>query len=530
MTKFTHLHTHSHYSLLDGLPKIPELLDYVKELGMDSVALTDHGVMYGAVEFYKEAKARGIKPIIGCEVYVAYGGRLDKRPNSNNKISHMILLCKNQKGYQNLVKLVTLAHLEGFYYKPRIDEEILEKHAEGLIGTSACLNGKIPKLLLANKLEEAEALALRYQKLFGKDSFYFELQHHQSIPEQEKVNKKLTELSKKTGIPLIATNDIHYLRPEDAEAQDVLMLINTGADPNDPERLSLKSDDFSMLSPDAMLEHFKDVPEAIENPQKIVELCDFEFELGKTRLPHFDVPGGKTPEEYLTQISKEGLRKRFGENITQEMKDRLDYELSVINKTGFSSYILIVQDFINWAKQNRIVVGPGRGSAGGSLVCYVTNITNVNPLKHDLLFERFLNPERIAMPDIDVDFTDRRRDEVLKYVSEKYGHDKVAQIITFGTMASRAVIRDVGRALAYSYSYCDQLAKMIPFGMDLPETLEKVTEVKELYKSDPQGKRLLDLALKLEGVARHASTHACGVVISAAPLTDSVPLQHPQAW
>ena len=527
MTKFTHLHTHSHYSLLDGLPKIPDLIDCVKDLGMDSVALTDHGVLYGAVEFFKVAKEKGVKPIIGCEVYVAFEKHTDKRPNIDSKSYHMILLAKNQIGYQNLVKLVTKAHLEGYYYKPRIDEELLEQHAEGLIGTSACINGKIPKLLLANKLEEAEALALRYQKLFGKDSFYFELQHHQSIPEQEKVNKKLTELSKKTGIPLIATNDIHYLRPEDAEAQDVLMLINTGADPNDPERLSLKSDDFSMLSPDAMLEHFKDVPEAIENTQKIVELCDFEFELGKTRLPHFDVPGGKTPEEYLTQISKEGLRKRFGENITQEMKDRLDYELSVINKTGFSSYILIVQDFINWAKQNRIVVGPGRGSAGGSLVCYVTNITNVNPLKHDLLFERFLNPERIAMPDIDVDFTDRRRDEVLKYVSEKYGHDKVAQIITFGTMASRAVIRDVGRALAYSYSYCDALAKMVPFGMDLSETMDKVSEFKSLYDSDPMGKRLIDLALKLEGVARHASTHACGVVISAVPLDEMVPLQHP---
>jgi len=527
MAKFTHLHTHSHYSLLDGLPKIPDLLDCVKDLGMDSVALTDHGVLYGAVEFFKIAKEKGIKPIIGCEVYVAFEKMSDKRPNIDSKSYHMILLAKNQKGYQNLVKLVTKAHLEGYYYKPRIDEELLEQHAEGLIGTSACINGKIPKLLLSNKLDEAEVLAKRYQKLFGEDSFYLELQHHPSIPEQATVNKKLIELSKKTGIPLIATNDIHYLRPEDAEAQDILMLINTGADPNDPERLSLKSDDFSMLSSETMAENFRDVPEAIENTQKIVELCNFEFEFGKNHLPHFDVPDGKTAEQYLTEISKEGLRKRFGENITEEMKERLDYELSVINKTGFSSYILIVQDFVNWAKQNRIVVGPGRGSAGGSLVCYCTNITNVNPLKYDLLFERFLNPERIAMPDIDIDFTDRRRDEVLKYVADKYGHDRVAQIITFGTMASRAVLRDVGRALVYSYSYCDTLAKMIPFGMDLSETLEKVSEVKDLYDSDPMAKRLIDLALKLEGVARHASTHACGVVISEMPLDELVPLQYP---
>ncbi|MEK7664480.1 MAG: DNA polymerase III subunit alpha [Patescibacteria group bacterium] len=547
MSKFTHLHTHSHYSLLDGLPKIPELLDYVKELGMDSVALTDHGVLYGAVEFYKEAKARGIKPIIGLEAYVAYESRLDKRPNIDSKSYHMILLARNEQGYKNLVKLTTAAHLEGFYYKPRIDEEILEKYAAGLIGTSACLNGKIPRLLLANKTDEAETLAKKYENWFGKGNFYLELQYHKNIPEQQTLNKKLIELSKKTDIPLIATNDIHYLRPEDAEAQDILMLINTGSDPNDSERLSLKADDFSMLSPERMQELFSDCPEAIENTQKITESCNFEFDLGKVQLPNFQVPNGKTPEEYLTQLCNEGLKKRFsaqggsppkanvpsehtsggGEYITPEIKERMNYELSVINKTGFAPYILIVQDFVNWAKQNRIVVGPGRGSAGGSLVCYVTNITNVNPLQYDLLFERFLNPERIAMPDIDIDFTDRRRDEVIKYVAEKYGKDHVAQIITFGTMAARAVVRDVGRALGYTYSYCDTLAKMIPFGLDLSETLEKVSEVRDSYKNDPQAKKLIDLGLKLEGVARHASTHACGVVISEKPLTDSVPLQHP---
>ncbi len=526
-TKFVHLHTHSHYSLLDGLPKIPELLDYVKELGMDSVALTDHGVMYGSVEFFKEAKARGVKPIIGCEVYMATEGLKDKRPNIDSKSYHMILLAKNATGYKNLVKLVTTAHLDGYYYKPRIDEELLKTHAEGLIGTSACLNGKIPKMLLAGKHQEAEELALYYENLFGKGNFYLELQYHQNIPEQQQLNKLLIALNKKTGIPLVATNDIHYLRPEDAEAQDVLMLINTGADPNDPERLSLNIDDFSMIPPDRMLEIFKDTPEAIENAQKIADSVDFAFELGKTQLPHFDVPDGKTPEQFLTELCEIGLEKRYGKELPAGARERMDYELSVINKTGFAGYILIVQDFVNWAKSNRIVVGPGRGSAGGSLVCYLTQITNVDPIKHDLLFERFLNPERISMPDIDMDFTDRRRDEVIAYVGEKYGKDHVAQIITFGTMAARAVIRDVGRALQYTYNYCDVLAKMVPPGMDLSETLESVTEFKDLYKNDPQATKLIDLAKKLEGVARHASTHACGVVISARPLTDSVPLQHP---
>ena len=523
--KFSHLHVHSHYSLLDGLAKIDELLDYVKELGMDSVALTDHGVMYGAVEFYKKAKAKKIKPIIGCEVYTAFERLTDKRPNIDNRRNHLILLAKNEQGYKNLVKLSTIAHIDGFYYKPRIDEEALEKYAEGLIGLSACLQGKIPRLLLANKNEEAEATAKKYEEMFGKGNFYLELQPHQKIPEQITANKRIIELSKKTGIPLVATNDIHYLRKQDAEAQDVLMLINTGSDPNDPERLSMTQDDFSMISPEEMAEFFKDAPEAIENTQKIVGQCNFNFELGKTKLPHFPVPDNKAPEQYLTELCEQGLKKRFGDNITPEIRQRMDYELSIINKTGFAGYILIVQDFVNWAKQNRIVVGPGRGSAGGSLVSYLTNITNVDPIKHNLLFERFLNPERISMPDIDLDFADRRRDEVIKYVAEKYGQDHVAQIITFGTMAARAVIRDVGRALQYTYPYCDSLAKMIPFGMDLSETLEKVDEFKEKYENDQMCKRLVDLAKKLEGVARHASTHACGVVISADPLTASVPLQ-----
>jgi len=527
MAKFTHLHVHSHYSLLDGLPKIDELLDCAKELGMDSIALTDHGVMYGAIEFYKKAKAKGIKPIIGCEVYTAFEKLSDKRPKIDDKRNHLILLAKNEQGYKNLVKLVTTAHLEGFYYKPRIDEEVLEKYAEGLIGLSACIQGKIPSLLLSNKLEEAEETALRYQKFFGKGNFYLELQHHQNIPHQITANKKLIELSKKTGIPLVATNDIHYLRKEDSEAQDILMLINTGADANDPERLSMAQDNFSMFSPEEMREFFKDVPQAIENTQKIVDACNLKIELGKTKLPTFPLPEGKTAEQFLEELCAHGLKTRYGENPDQKIIDRMKYEISVIEKTGFAGYFLIVQDFVNWAKQNRIVVGPGRGSAGGSLVAYLTNTTNVDPLKHNLLFERFLNPERISMPDIDLDFADRRRDEVIKYVAQKYGSDHVAQIITFGTMAARAVVRDVGRALQYTYSYCDQLAKMIPMGMDLAETLEKVDEFKDKYESDEMARRLIDLGKKLEGVARHASTHACGVVISADPLTDTVPLQRP---
>src|SRR3989339_1152877 len=530
MIKFTHLHVHSHYSLLDGLPKIDELLDYVTELGMDSVALTDHGVMYGAIEFYKKSLAKKIKPIIGCEVYVAFEKHTDKRPNVDQKRNHLILLAKNEQGYKNLVKLVSIAQLDGFYYKPRIDEELLEKYAEGLIGMSACIQGKIPRLLISNKDEEAEATALKYEKFFGKGNFYLELQRHQNIPEQATANKKMVELSKKTGIPLVCTNDIHYLKKEDAEAQDVLMLINTGSDINDPERLSLKGFDVSMTKPEVMIENFKHIPEAIENTQKIADMCNFQFELGKTKLPLFPVPDNKTAEQYLTELCEIGLQKRFPDKDAEYLesaRERMNYELSVINKTGFAGYILIVQDFVNWAKNSRIIVGPGRGSAGGSLVCYLTNITNVNPLDHNLLFERFLNPERISMPDIDMDFTDRRRDEVLKYVSEKYGADHVAQIITFGTMAARAVIRDVGRALAYTYSYCDAMAKMIPTGMDLAEALENVSEFSDLYKNDPQAKRLLDIAKKLEGVARHASTHACGVVIAKDPLTESVPLQHP---
>ncbi len=526
MAKFTHLHVHSHYSLLDGLPKIDLLINHVKKLGMDSVALTDHGNLYGAIEFYKAAKAQGIKPIIGCEVYLALEGMDQKRPNIDNKSYHLVLLAKNKEGYRNLVKLVTKANLEGFYYKPRIDKELLAKHSAGLIGLTACVQGKIPRLIISDKIDEAKQEALEFQKIFGPDNFYLEIQNHPTIPEQDKVNKALISFSQELNIPLVATCDAHYLNSDDAEAQDILMLINTGADINNPQRLTMKNEDFSVKSPEAMAKLFKDVPQAIENTQKIAAACNVEFELGKTTLPYFTVPDKTTPEEYLRKLCQQGLKKRYPEDDSQAVK-RLDYELSVIQKTGFASYFLIVQDFVNWSKENRIVVGPGRGSAAGSLVAYLLNITDVDPIKYDLLFERFLNPERISMPDIDLDFTDWRRDEVINYIRGKYGHDKVAQIITFGTMAARAVIRDVGRALGYPYQYCDQIAKMIPVGFNLKQTLEEIREFSQLYKLDDQAKRLIDLGQRLEGVVRHASTHACGLVISQDPLTDSVPLQHP---
>ncbi len=525
--KFTHLHVHSHYSLLDGLSKIDDLLDYVKELGMDSVAITDHGNIYGAVEFYKKAKAKGIKPIIGCEIYLSYEKMSEKRPNIDQKRYHLILLVKNEQGYKNLVKLITKAHLEGFYYRPRIDEELLAQHSEGLIALSACLQGKIPKLILSKKIEQAEKLALTYQKMFGKGNFYLELQNHPNIREQGIVNQELIKISKKLNIPLVATNDSHYLKSEDAEAQDILMLINTGSDPNDPDRLTLKADDFSLTVPQQMIKDFKDVPQAIENTQKIVEQCNFEFSLGKTKLPNFKVPNGKTPDEYLKELCLIGIKKRYPIIKQKKPMERLKYELSIIKKMGFASYFLIVQDFVNWAKENRIVVGPGRGSVAGSITSYALNITTIDPLKHNLIFERFLNPSRISMPDIDLDFTDRRRDEVIDYITQKYGKDRVAQIITFGTMAARAAIRDVGRALKYPYSYCDRIAKLIPFGFKLKDTMEKITEFRQIYNTEEQAKTLIDFSLKLEGTVRHASTHACGIVISNESLDNIVPTQHP---
>ena len=538
MAKFTHLHVHSHYSLLDGLPKIDQLLDRAKELGMDSLAITDHGNLYGAIEFYKKAKEKGIKPILGSEIYLAFEGMDQKRPKIDDTIYHLVLLVKNQEGYKNLVRILTKGHLDGFYYKPRVDEAFLKEHSNGLIALSGCLNGKIPRLLQAKKNKEAKETALMYQKIFGKDNFYLELQRHENISMQKTTNQGLLELSKKLAIPLVATADSHYLYPEDAKAQDILMLINTGARPDDPERLTLTADDFSLKSQQDMGELFSDIPEAIVNTETIAEACNLELEIGVSKLPVFPLPEGKNANDYLEELCLAGLKEKpelqnsvqapYNSKLyTGQAKERLDYELGIIKQTGFASYFLIVQDFVNWAKAKRIVVGPGRGSVGGSLVAYLLKITNINPLQYDLLFERFLNPERVSLPDIDLDFADYRRDEVIQYVAEKYGQDKVAQIITFGTMASKAVIRDVGRALGYEYSYCDRLAKMIPLNYSLQRTLEEVDEFKELYETDEKAKLLIDLARKLEGVARHASTHACGVVIAADSLYSLVPLQHP---
>ncbi|MEK9185956.1 MAG: DNA polymerase III subunit alpha, partial [Patescibacteria group bacterium] len=524
MSKFVHLHTHSHYSLLDGLAKIDELVARTKELGMDSLAITDHGNVYGAVEFYKKAKAAGIKPILGIEAYIAPGDHRDKTPSAGEKYYHLILLCKNNAGWKNLLKLITKAHLDGFYYKPRMDKQMLKEHSEGLIALSACISGEVGRHLRNNKPAEAERSAKEYSEIFGPGNFFIEIGKHPGIKETVKVYDNLVALSQKTGIPLAATQDIHYLKKEDAQYHDILLAVQTGNKVADSDRLTLKDDDFSMRSPEEMAELFKDCPEAIENTVKIAEQCNTELELGKIHIPKFPLPENESSSSlYLRKIIKEKLSNRF-KDITQEIEQRLDYEFGVIEKMGFADYFLIVQDFINWAKIRGIVVGPGRGSAAGSLISYILGITDVDPLKYDLLFERFLNPDRIQMPDIDIDFTDRRRDEVFGYLQEKYGQNSVAHIITFGTMAARAAVRDVGRALGISYSFCDQLAKMIPFNFDIAQTME-IKEVKDLYDTNPDAKKILDAAKHLEGVARHASVHACGTVISGEPLMEYMPLQ-----
>ncbi len=525
---FTHLHNHTEYSLLDGLPKINQILNFVKEDKMDAVAITDHGALYGAIEFYKKAKEMNINPIIGTELYMATERMTNKRPNIDNKSYHLILLAKNNEGYKNLVKLVTKAHLEGFYYKPRIDEELLKKHTKGLIALTACIQGKIPRLILSNKKEEAKKMALYYQKLFGKDSFYLEIQYHPNIKEQDIVNQELIKISKENDIPLVATCDAHYIYKEDATTQDILMSIGTSSNVNDPNRLTMIGEDFSMRPQKEMKEIFKATPSAIENTEKIKNLCNIEIPLGKTILPHFPLKKGLTVDEELKKLCTSGIKEKYPRK-EKEAKERLEAELDVITGAKLSSYFLIVQDFVAWAKKNKIVVGPGRGSAGGSIIAYLLGITNIDPLHYGLIFERFLNPGRakVSLPDIDLDFTDKRRDEVINYISKKYGEDRVAQIITFGTMAARASVRDVGRALGFPYSFCDKIAKMIPTGMTLKETKENVSEFRQLYNSDKGAKEIITHAEKLEGVIRHASTHACGTVISDGPLSDIVPLQHP---
>lgn len=507
---FVHLHTHTEFSLLDGANKIKELPARAKELGMKAMAITDHGVMFGVVDFYKECKKVGIKPIIGCEVYVAPRTRFDKEPNIDNKYSHLILLAKNETGYKNLSILVSMGFIEGFYYKPRIDLELLEKYHEGLICLSACLAGSVNKAILKEDMEEAKRIALWHKNIFGED-YYLEVQPN-GLPEQVLVNQKLVELSKELDIPLVATNDSHYLKKEDAYIHEILLCIQTGKKMSDPDRMKMGVDEFYVKSPEEMADYFKNIPEAIENTVKIAEKCNFDFEFGNTKLPNYEVPKEyPTHADYFKELCRTGLKKRYGDNPSSEIKERLEYEISVIEKMGYVDYYLIVWDFINYAKTQGISVGPGRGSGAGSIAAYAMGITDIDPIKYNLLFERFLNPERISMPDFDIDFCYERRPEVIEYVAQKYGRDHVSQIITFGTMAAKMVIRDVARVLDIPYAEADKLAKMIPneVHITIKKALEQNRELQELYENDEETKKILDIAMRLEGLPRQASTHAC---------------------
>lgn len=525
MNDFTHLHVHSHYSLLDGLGKVDALVARTKELGMNSLAITDHGSMYSAIEFVQAAQSAGIKPIIGMEGYLAPNGRHNKRGKMDANPRHISLIASNNTGYKNLIQLSTKAFLEGYYYKPRIDYELLEQHHEGLVVLSGCLNGDISRAIMGNRMEDAENLIKWHLELFGKEHFYLEVQDHPNIPDQLKLNAELIKLAKKYNVGLVATSDSHYIHPEDAAAQDVLICVQTGRTVDETDRMSMTDEDYSLKSPEELKEAWKEHPEAVDNTQKIADMCDVTFEFYKNQLPRFPLPKEKTPDQALRELCEKGLKTRYGKKNPEGALERLDYELGVISQTGFSAYFLIVSDFVMEAKSRGIFVGPGRGSAAGSFVAYLTNITNVDPLQYELLFERFLNPERVSMPDIDLDFADDRRGEVIDYVREKYGAEHVSQIITFGTMAARAAVRDAGRAMAMPYSFCDQVAKAIPQFTNFDEALSQDGELKDLYTKDPQAKKLIDMAKKLEGVCRHASTHAAAVVITDKPLTEYVPLQ-----
>ncbi|MEG6613271.1 DNA polymerase III subunit alpha [Pseudoclostridium thermosuccinogenes] len=522
---FVHLHVHTEYSLLDGANRIKELISRAVELGMKSMAITDHGVMYGVVDFYKEAVKNGIKPILGCEIYTARRSRFDKQPNIDSDPGHLVLLAKNTVGYKNLMKIVSIGFTEGFYYKPRVDMEILEKYSEGLIALSACLSGDIPKALIRNEYEKAKEIALKFNEIFGQDNFYLELQIN-GIEEQNLVNQKLIKLSRETGIPLIATNDAHYLRREDAKAHEILLCIQTGKSMDDEDRMRFSTDEVYVKSAEEMRQLFKNIPEAVDNTLKVAERCNVELEFDQRHMPEYNVPNGKDPYEYLRELCYEGLERLYGEKKDQNV-ERLEYELSVIKQMGYVDYFLIVWDFIKYAKDNGIMVGPGRGSGAGSIVAYCLGITSIDPIKYNLLFERFLNPERISMPDIDVDFCYERRSEVIDYVVKKYGEDRVSQIITFGTMAARGAIRDVGRALNIPYNEVDSIAKMVPFqiGMTIDKALEINPELRNRYENDAIIGELIDTAKQLEGMPRHASTHAAGVVISKEPIVNYVPLQ-----
>ncbi|WP_419502905.1 DNA polymerase III subunit alpha [Candidatus Allofournierella excrementavium] len=522
--QFVHLHVHTEYSLLDGACRIDRMFDRLKELGQTAIAITDHGVMYGCVDFYKAAKKAGVKPIIGCEVYVATRSRFDK-VNRIDGSNHLVLLCKNETGYKNLIKLVSAGFIEGFYSKPRVDKELLEQHHEGLVCLSACLAGEIPQALLAGDYEKAKAAALYFNDLFGQGNFYIEIQDH-GIDAQQQILPLLIRLARETGIPLVATNDAHYLRKEDSKMQSILICIQTGKTVQDADKLEFETDEFYLKSTEEMYDLFSIAPDACENTVKIAEMCDFDFEFGVTKLPYFEAPDGMDNQVYFEKLCREGLVRRYGDVVTDEMRERLEYEIDVIRRMGYTNYYLIVFDFINYAKQQGIPVGPGRGSGAGSLAAYCVGITNIDPIRYNLLFERFLNPERVSMPDFDVDFCYERRQEVIDYVNEKYGHDHVAQIITFGTMAARAAIRDVGRVLGMPYAQVDSISKMVPMElkMTLNRALEVSPELKAQYEADPQVKELIDTAIKIEGMPRHASTHAAGVVITREAANEYVPL------
>ena len=523
--EFTHLHVHTEYSLLDGSSKIKEITSRAKELGMKSLAITDHGVMYGVIDFYKAAKEVGIKPILGCEVYVAPGSRFDKQPGeSESRYYHLVLLAENNTGYKNLMKIVSRGFTEGFYYKPRVDYEVLEQFHEGIIALSACLAGEVQRYLARGMYEAGCEAAKRYEGIFGKGNFFLELQDH-GIPEQKYVNPQLIRMSQELGIDLVCTNDVHYTYAQDADAQDILLCIQTGKKVTDENRMRYDGGQYYLKSPEEMAELFPYAPQALENTCKIAERCNVEIEFGVTKVPHFEVPQGFDSWTYLNHLCNEGMKRRYPD-ADEEKKKRLEYELSVIHKMGYVDYFLIVWDYINYAKTHGIAVGPGRGSAAGSIVSYCLGITDIDPIKYSLIFERFLNPERVSMPDIDVDFCYERRQEVIDYVVEKYGKDCVVQIVTFGTMAARAVIKDVGRVLDLPYAMVDNIAKMVPreIGITIDKAIQENPDLRNAYENDAQVHDLIDKSKRLEGLPRHASMHAAGVLISQKAVDEYVPV------
>lgn len=525
MGEFAHLHVHSEYSLLDGACKIKELVKKVKDLGQSCVAVTDHGVMYGAIDFYKQAKKEGIKPIIGCEVYVAKRTRFDKVSEFDKIRHHLVLLCKDNEGYKNLIKMVSESWISGFYTKPRIDKDLLKEHSRGLIAMSACLAGEIPRLLAGGNYDEAKKCAQEYSSIFGENNFYLEVQDH-GIEEQRYTNPMIARLSRETGIPMVATNDCHYIDRQDAYMHKILLCIQTNHTVNDENSLEFSSDQFYVKSSQEMEELFKGYDQAVENTVKIADMCNVEIEFGKTKLPHFEVPNNQNHFDYFKQKCYDGLYKNYGQNPSKEIVDRLEYELETINSMGYVDYYLIVWDFVAYAKSQGIPVGPGRGSGAGSLAAYAIGITGIDPLKYNLIFERFLNPERVSMPDFDIDFCYERRQEVIDYVIKKYGKDHVAQIVTFGTMAARAAIKDVGRAMAIPYCTTDKISKLIPneLGITLDKALEMSSDLRKEYSQDEKIAEFMDMSKKVEGMPRHASTHAAGVVITKDPVDNYVPL------